>query len=100
MAIAKAGKIWQIAKRWQVRDSLSAVFRATIGTLSSIAAGQTVANSPPLSVFDTRRMVQGLLSAGGECRGTLYTFYPISHLIQPLGSRLGGYPLICFILWP
>ena len=51
MAIAKAGKIWQIAKRWHIRDSLSAVFRVTVETLSSVAAEQTIQNSLRLSVI-------------------------------------------------
>ena len=92
MAIAKAGKIWQIAKRWQVRDSLSAVFRATIGTLSFIAARQTVPDSSRLSYFDTRGMVQGFFVSMGRMSGHSVHLLPHFTLNSAIRFAFGWLP--------
>ena len=90
MAIAKAGKIWQIAKRWHIRDSLSAVFRATIGTLSFIAARQTVPDSSRLSYFDTRGMVQGFFVSMGRMSGHSVHLLPHFTLNSAIRFAFGG----------
>ena len=94
MAIAKAGKIWQIAKRWHIRDRLSTVFRVTVETLSSVASEQTVQNSLRLSVFNTGGMNQGLLWHEENVGRHPMHFLPHFTLNSAIRFAFGGLPTI------